>query len=204
MISFSKEVIFLLAIIALASKVRSFDIVHTSIEHSNPGGSARVGSTVRLNCKSDSSYEFCIWQHNGRVCKFEWKRQHYAVKMQTCTALDTRVNFVGNYNTHECKIELKNAQISDSGQWSCEMEPYVWGPARASTHKDYLNVQIVLPPEKSTPTTIATSWQLPSAEANGTTVKNKSLNNTSFTNTPSTIAGSTGRFHNTTNITLTG
>ena len=144
---FSKAVILLLGIIALVNKVRAFEIVHKSIGPSNTP--LHVGSTVTLSCQSDSYFEYCIWRHKDGVCNFEWKSKHNAVKMQTCTVLSTRVRFVGNYDSHECKIQLINAQMSDSGKWKCEMESYVWGLTRGYIKKDYLDLQIVPATEKS-------------------------------------------------------
>ena len=71
------------------------------------------------------------------MCEFEWKKAHDAVRLQKCTAdLRTRIKFVGDYGRHECAIEIKGAKNEvDAGAWECEMEDYVWGPARGATHK---------------------------------------------------------------------
>ena len=108
-----------------------------------PMEAIEVGSTVRLSCKSDGHYEYCVWRHRNRVCNFEWKKSHGAVKKQTCTELDNRAIFKGDYDSHECAIDLTNVQLSDNGEWSCEMESYVWGIVRGYTHKKSLNLRVV-------------------------------------------------------------
>ena len=66
----------------------------------NPAGDPTAGSTVRLRCKTSSWYEYCVWKHKDRVCEFEWKRSHWAVKEASCSAFHRKVEFIGNYETH--------------------------------------------------------------------------------------------------------
>ena len=35
---------------------------------------AVVGDTINLACQATRAYEYCTWRHNGKECKFEWKR----------------------------------------------------------------------------------------------------------------------------------
>ena len=37
------------------------------------------------------------------------------MKKQICTELDNRAIFRGDYNGHECAIDLTNVQLSDNG-----------------------------------------------------------------------------------------
>ena len=37
-------------------------------------------------------------------------------KSQTCTALNGRVEFTGNYEANECKIDLRNVGVADAGK----------------------------------------------------------------------------------------
>jgi len=138
---YSNSILHLFVVISYFSTSNAFQITKTSID---PNQSIKVGATVRLACQSDAAYEYCIWRHKNRVCQFEWKRAHDEVKKQTCAELNDRAHFRGSYDDHECSIDLENVQLSDEGEWSCEMEHYVWGPARGSTHKKSLNV-IVIP-----------------------------------------------------------
>ena len=126
----------------------AFEIKESYIK---PMEAIEVGSTVRLSCKSDDHYEYCVWRHRNRVCNFEWKKAHGSVKKQICTELDNRAIFRGDYNSHECAIDLTNVQLSDNGEWSCEMESYVWGIVRGYTHKKSLNLRVVK--EITTPAT---------------------------------------------------
>ena len=129
-----------MCLLFFASTLMAFEIKESYIK---PMEAIEVGSTVRLSCKSDSHYEYCVWRHRNRVCNFEWKKSHGAVKKQTCTELDNRAIFKGDYNSHECAIDLTNVQLSDNGEWSCEMESYVWGIVRGYTHKKSLNLRVV-------------------------------------------------------------
>ena len=67
--------VFLVAIVTI---VTSFEIVDIGVTPQHP----RIGDSVRLKCKSDSSFEYCIWQHKDRVCVFEWKRNIDGVSKQ--------------------------------------------------------------------------------------------------------------------------
>ena len=70
------------ALILFVNPSRGFDIVAK-----NPDVEVVEGATVDLYCKSDDYWEYCEWARkvkNGRdkpkVCNFEWKRAHDAVK----------------------------------------------------------------------------------------------------------------------------
>ena len=156
-----KRLLFLLGIAYFVASIQAFKIKSTSI---NPNRPVPVGGTVRLSCTSDSDYEYCIWRHKNRVCNFEWKRSHGAVKKQTCTELNDRALFVGSYKNKECAIELKNVQLSDGGDWSCEMESYVWGVVRGYTHKKSLPLNVepkTFPTQKSPQPDPKTSTSFP-------------------------------------------
>ena len=92
------------------------------------------GDTVELKCVTSDWYEFCSWKHNNQVCKFEWKRSYGDVRKQSCDLnLNDRIKFVGNYNDYDCSIELSNLSLSDAGEWTCDLESYVWGPISGKT-----------------------------------------------------------------------
>ena len=55
---------------------------------------------------------------------------------------DIYPRFEGNYEGHECLIELKDVLLEDAGQWKCEMESYVWGIGRGYTRKKAMEVQV--------------------------------------------------------------
>ena len=57
-------------------------------------------------------------------------------------AFSVNLRFKGNYEGHECLIELKNVRPEDAGQWKCEMESYVWGIGRGYTRKKAMEVQV--------------------------------------------------------------
>ena len=101
-----------------------------------------VGQTVALSCQVDGYYEYCDWHHEDQICKFEWKRWHWAVKKQACPNLLNRVNFIGDYDSHECKVELKNVQLSDAGNWTCKVEAYGFFTRGDIVSKE-LNLQVI-------------------------------------------------------------
>ena len=135
-----KSTSFLLILLPCFCISNAIEVIKTSIGPNRP---IQVGETVRLTCKSDSAYEYCIWRHKNRVCNFEWKSSHGDVKKQTCTELNNRAHFRGSYSNNECSIDLENVQLTDQGAWSCEVERYVWGPARGSVHKKSLSLNVI-------------------------------------------------------------
>lgn len=139
-ISYSKSILNLFVVTSYFCMSNAFQITKIS---TGPNQPIQVGETVRLACQSDAAYEYCVWRHKNRVCQFEWKRAHDEVKKQTCAELNDRAHFRGSYDDHECSIDLGNVQLSDQGEWSCEMEHYVWGPARGSTHKMSMNLKVI-------------------------------------------------------------
>ena len=50
---------------------------------------------------------------------------------------------MGNYNNHECEIEVIGLNEMDLGEWTCEMESYVYGVGRGTTVKKGINVHVV-------------------------------------------------------------
>ena len=36
-----------------------------------------------------------------------------------------RVTYTGNYDNHECEIEISNVSADDNGSWTCDIESYV-------------------------------------------------------------------------------
>ena len=52
------------------------------------------------------------------------------------------MRFIGNYDQHECKVELKNVAPSDVGKWECELESYVFGGSRGSGYTDKKSVTL--------------------------------------------------------------
>ena len=57
--------------------------------------------------------------------------------------LNNRTTFKGNFKNDECKIELKNVTLTDSGNWTCEMESYVFGPLRGTVKRKELSVKVI-------------------------------------------------------------
>jgi len=136
-----KVVIYGLVVLLFGKSNLAFEVTSSSI---TPPNGVTEGSTVILDCKSDSYYEYCSWTHNGEVCNFEWKRSHAAVLRQTCLTFRHRMRFIGNYEQHECKVELKNVSPSDVGKWECELESYVLAGSKGSGYTSKKSVMLKL------------------------------------------------------------
>ena len=78
--------------------------------------------SIKRNASFPQSFEYCYWRHNDQLCEFEWKRAHWDVKKGSCKELTGRVKYVGNYERHECKMELSNVTQDDHGTW-------IWAPS---------------------------------------------------------------------------
>ena len=63
-------------------------------------------------------FEYCYWKNNGRNCDFEWKRKVWGVVKKSCIGLNSRVEYIGDYDLNECAIEIKNITPDDSGKYS--------------------------------------------------------------------------------------
>ena len=102
--------------------------------------------SLKLFLISYFSFEYCIWTNieSGETCKFEWKFASKTVKRQACSNQFTdRMSYIGDYKSHECKVQLTNVTSSDQGQWKCEVEKYVWGLVRGTVAHANLNLTIL-------------------------------------------------------------
>ena len=121
--------------------VFSFSVLDDPV--SDPNNKPHVGSKLILRCISSSPHEHCTWKHNKDICRFDWNPHHDSVANPRCEAFGDRITFLGVYDTQECKIELKDLKLSDSGNWTCEME-------RKSGRKISRNteIKVIEPPPK--------------------------------------------------------
>ena len=53
------------------------------------------------------------------------------------------MTYIGNYDNHECKIELSNVGLDDAGTWTCDMESYVSGD-HISGYQVKRNVELIV------------------------------------------------------------
>ena len=59
--------------------------------------------------------DFC---HGQQSLEWKWSGK---VERQTCTGLHARAKYAGNYENHECTIEINNVSAEDAGVWSCDI-----------------------------------------------------------------------------------
>lgn len=135
--------------------------------------SARVvelGGALRLVCTSNEYFEYCTWTHAGeRQCDMEWKMMKGKVIIQEChSELKHRVSVTGDYNSHECGIEIEGFEAKDAGNWTCEMEEYYKFGGRGSgpTDSHTLTVGLLNP---TTTTTSSTTALVTSTQTSTTT-----------------------------------
>ena len=143
----------------------AFDIIETAL---SPKASLKAGDKIILSCKADGYFEYCDWYHDGHVCKFEWKRWHSEVRKQSCyRRLRNRIKYIGNYEEHECTVELKSLDKSDSGNWTCKVEGYGFF-TRGDIVKRQLSIEVSNDTESRN---LDTSNSYPTSIRNGTTIK---------------------------------
>ena len=133
----------LVVLTPIIRNVQSFQIIESQLIDSIDNDTLKEGDTVILKCVTSDWYEFCSWKHKTQICKFEWKRSLSGVTKQDCDGdLKDRIQFLGNYNDHECLIELSNVSLSDTGEWVCALESYVWGPISGTIDRATLNLTV--------------------------------------------------------------
>ena len=82
-----------------------------------------------------------------------------------CLGLEQRVEFAGDYPSHDCSLRVRDATSLDTGLWTCHLESYKFGGGRGSgtlLSKDiYVQVMPLTtttpPPPPTTTTTKATT-----------------------------------------------
>lgn len=119
-----------------------------------------VDSKILLKCISNSAYEHCTWRHRKKACRFDWNKHHNGLKESTnCDSFNGRVKFTGNYDTHECGIELNSVARSDAGVWTCEMESATtWKKSSGEIKSKTIKITVI-----SGPTNRITSTKAPPA-----------------------------------------
>lgn len=66
--------------------------------------------------------------HYDRFCDFEYKSN--GVMQTSCDFPDGKIEFFGDYETHQCGIRIHTLEKRDRGLWMCEMEKYYSGFSR--------------------------------------------------------------------------
>ena len=71
----NKAQFFFSVLVTTILQVDSFKIGQISLTPDTP----KFGEPLRLMCKSDSSFEYCIWRHKEKVCELQWKKESGSV-----------------------------------------------------------------------------------------------------------------------------
>jgi len=146
------------------------------------------GQTLHLVCKSETSWEFCLWKHTSseyseveeRDCLMEWKRAKGGVSVQKChEELDSRVTISGDYDSHECGLTVTGLEVEDSGTWECEMEEYKFGDwVSGNKHSHSFDVNVRMRTTTATTTITTTMSTITTSTASTTTTTTSSTTST--------------------------
>ena len=109
------------------------------------------GDTVDLMCQSDKYWEWCRWIHMDKFCDYEWTPA-YGVHQIGCDFPDGKVEFIGDYNKHQCGVRIHGLDARDRGTWMCEVEKYYVGFSRryGEYRTNVLNLVVHLKPTTTT------------------------------------------------------
>ena len=65
-----------------------------------------------------------------QFCDFEWVSSRSGVQMIGCDFPEGKVEFKGDYGSHECGLLIHDLGAKDRGTWMCEVEKYYSGFSR--------------------------------------------------------------------------
>ena len=115
-----------------------------------PKVTVKQGSPFTVICTADNRYRSCTFRKGGKICEIEWNLYSSHVTMGQCDDFAGRVKFRGDYNSHECGLEIVNADIEDDGDWSCEFESNVLSFRQGTISSENFTVDVVIPTSAST------------------------------------------------------
>ena len=108
-----------------------------------------------------------------------------AVVRQTChDDISGRITLVGDYKNHECSIHIRNLFLEDAGEWTCQLESYVWGSTRGYVRSKSVKVEINVP--GTTSTTADSSSEIVKKTVSTTPTTTSSTSTTTVTTTTMT------------------
>ena len=88
------------------------------------------GESADVICESDRYWEWCRWIHMDHFCDFEWVSLGSGVQQIGCDFPQGKVEFIGDYEKHQCGLRIHDLNAKDRGIWMCEMEKYYSGFSR--------------------------------------------------------------------------
>ena len=63
-------------------------------------------------------YSSLLRSPKGLSCDFEWIRKTWNVTGNDCLGLEERVEFAGDYLSHDCSLRVREAASLDTGLWT--------------------------------------------------------------------------------------
>ena len=121
-----------LVLAAAASAAHGFSL----LESRPKSVTVKEGGEVELFCAVDDWWEWCTFKRaDAAICDFEWRKDVYNVTVLDCAAFAGRFEFIGDYNSYQCGIRLKDVRPEDAGEWSCDFENYYSGQTRNYGYK---------------------------------------------------------------------
>ena len=89
-----------------------------------------TNKSVRLMVTVNGDIRRCTWIQPGTNDACEFQYEHAAqtlVKQETCKfeKHEERIHAYGDYERHQCGIEISNVGIQDQGQWQVEVKEYI-------------------------------------------------------------------------------
>ena len=143
-----------LVLAAAASAAHGFSL----LESRPKSVTVKEGGEVELFCAVDDWWEWCTFKRaDAAICDFEWRKDVYNVTVLDCAAFAGRFEFIGDYNSYQCGIRLKDVRPEDAGEWSCDFENYYSGQTRNYGYKVSGKMSVDVDIEVSTTTTTTTT-----------------------------------------------
>ena len=116
------------------------------------------GHSFEVICTADNWWEFCTFRKGYKSCNIDWKKDpNYNVTMGECDDFAGRVEFRGSYLNFECGLKISGAELSDDGDWSCDIESYVKYGLRGDGRMDSKKFTVYVENPTTTTSTTATT-----------------------------------------------
>ena len=80
-----------------------------------------AGETLTLSATSDLYYRRCtIKSPDGKSCELFFEKPDWNAQIFNCDSLNGRIDFVGQFYSRNCAVNVKN--VTEFGNWEIELE----------------------------------------------------------------------------------